>query len=102
LWRANLDDPAEFPDPETSGSAFFCFGLAWGINHGVLNRREYLPYVQRAWHGLSASVTPEGRILWGQEVSDRPEATPRNATHEYVTGAFLLAGSEVYKLCKKT
>jgi len=49
VWRVNLDDSDQFPNPETSGSGFFCFGLAWGINHGVLSRQEYLPAAEKAW-----------------------------------------------------
>ena len=98
LWRANLDDPDQLPNPETSGSGFFCFGLAWGINHRVLNRAQYLPAVEKAWKGLSQSVSPEGKILWGQLVDVQPHKVAQNDTHEYVTGAFLLAGSEIYKL----
>ena len=98
LWRENLDDPNEFPNPETSGTGFFCFGLAWGINHRVLNRQKYLPTVMKAWHGLTQSLSPEGKVLWGQQVDDQPHATARDSTHEYVTGTFLLAGSEVYKI----
>ena len=100
LWRGNLDDPDEFPNPETSGTGFFCFGLAWGVNHGVLSREEYLPAVRKAWHGLTQSLSPEGKVLWGQGVDDRPNSTGRDSTHEYVTGTFLLAGSEVYKLAQ--
>ena len=98
LWRVNLDDADQFPNPETSGSGFFCFGLAWGINHGVLNRQEYLPAVEKAWAGLTQSLSPEGKVLWGQPVDGEPHAVARESTHEYVTGTFLLAGSEVYKL----
>jgi rhamnogalacturonyl hydrolase YesR len=101
LWRANLDDAEQFPNPETSGTGFFCFGLAWGINHGVLSRGEYLPAVEKAWKGLTQSLSPEGKVLWGQLVDDQPHQVARNETHEYVTGAFLLAGSEVYKLTRK-
>ena len=100
MWRANLDDPNEFPDPESSGTGFFCFGLAWGINQGMLNRQEYLPAVKKAWSGLTQNVSPGGKVLWGQLVDDQPHATARDSTHEYVTGAFLLAGSEVYKLAR--
>ena len=100
LWRVNLDDPDQFPDPETSGTGFFCFGLAWGINHGVLDRKQYLPATLKSWHGLTESLSPEGKVLWGQVVADRPETAAREDTHEYVTGAFLLAGSEVYNLAR--
>jgi rhamnogalacturonyl hydrolase YesR len=100
LWRVNLDDPDEFPNPETSGTGFFCFGLAWGINHGVLNRQEYLPAVKRAWAGLAQSLSPEGKVLWGQQGDDEPHLVARESTDEFVTGTFLLAGSEVYKLAQ--
>src|SRR5437667_47796 len=33
-WRASLLDPVSRPNPETSGTGFFVYGLAWGINHG--------------------------------------------------------------------
>jgi rhamnogalacturonyl hydrolase YesR len=98
LWRVNLDDPDQFPSPETSGTGFFCFGLAWGINHGVLNRKEYLPAVEKAWAGLTQSLSPEGKVLWGQPVGDQPHQVTSESTHEYVTGTFLLSGSEIYKL----
>ncbi len=98
LWRVNLEDPDQFPNPETSGSGFFCFGLAWGINHGILNRKEYLPAVEKAWAGLSQSLSPEGMVLWGQQVDGEPHLVARESTHEYVTGTFLLSGSEVYRL----
>jgi unsaturated rhamnogalacturonyl hydrolase len=101
LWRPNLGDPDQAPGPETSGSGFFCYGLAWGINHGVLPTEKYLPAVKRAWAGLYRSVSSEGKVLWGQKVADRPDAVAKESTHEYVTGAFLLAGSEMYRLARQ-
>jgi rhamnogalacturonyl hydrolase YesR len=98
LWRMNLDDQDQFPNPETSGSGFFCFGLAWGMNQGVLSRGEYLPAVEKAWGALVRSLTPEGRIRWGQQEDSEPNPIEREKTPEFVTGAFMLAGSEVYKL----
>jgi rhamnogalacturonyl hydrolase YesR len=98
LWRVNLEDPDQFPNPETSGTGFFCFGLAWGINHGVLNRKEYLPAVEKAWAGLTQSLSSEGKVLWGQQVDGEPHLVARESTHEYVTGTFLLSGSEIYNL----
>jgi unsaturated rhamnogalacturonyl hydrolase len=100
LWSPNLGDAEEPNSPETSGTAFFCYAMAWGINHGVLDRKTYLPVVDKAWDALVKSVTPEGRILWGQLVGDRPVALGKDDTHEYVTGTFLLAASEVYTLRK--
>jgi hypothetical protein len=64
LWRANLDDPQEVPNPETSGTAFFCFGLAWGINNGILDPKEYEAPVVKAFTGLLQSVSSEGKVQW--------------------------------------
>ncbi len=100
LWRPNLDDPDDIPVPETSGTGFFCFGLAWGINHGLLNRAEYLTAAQKAWTGLCRNVTPEGKVQWGQQVDAQPNPLKQESTHEYVTGTFLLAGSEIFHLSK--
>jgi rhamnogalacturonyl hydrolase YesR len=98
LWRPNLADPLHVPVPETSGTGFFCFGLAWGINRGVLDRATYEPVVRKAWAGLVANVSDEGKVLFGQNVGDRPAPVKREDSHEYVTGTFLLAASEMYKL----
>ncbi len=98
LWHPNLDDPEDIPLPETSGSGFFCYGLAWGIHQNLLERSEYLAAVEKAWAALCRSISSEGKVQWGQQVDDRPNMFKEEATHEYVTGTFLLAGSEMYKL----
>jgi len=36
MWRTSLYDPAQYPNPETSGTGFFSYGLAWGIRSGLL------------------------------------------------------------------
>jgi rhamnogalacturonyl hydrolase YesR len=100
FWSPNLGDSTEPDSPETSGTAFFCYAMAWGINYGVLDRETYLPVVDKAWAALVSSVTPEGRIQWGQLVGDRPVVLGKDDTHEYVTGTFLLAASEVFTLRK--
>ena len=100
LWRSNLDDTAEFPRPETSGTGFFCYGFAWGIRNGVLESSLYLPVVKNAWAGLVRSVSSDGKVLWGERIGDRPARVEHEDSHEYVTGAFLLAASEVYLLAK--
>lgn len=101
LWRTNLVDGAEHHMPETSGSGFFCYGLAWGVRRGLLDRATYLPVVQRAWAGLVHCVNADGLVQWGQLVGDRPVAVARTDSHEYVTGTFLLAGSEVFRLARE-
>jgi len=98
LWRANLGDNRDFPMPESSGTGFFTYAMAWGINNGVLDRKTYLPAVRRAWKGLCYVVDQEGKVCWGQHVGRGPYEVKYELSHEYVTGTFLLAGSEMLKM----
>ncbi len=98
LWRPSLLDPQEVPHPETSGSSFFCYALAWGINNGILDKKEYLPVVKKAWEGLNSYVTPEGRLQWVQPIGASPDKVTVDNFQEYGSGAFLLAASEIVKL----
>ncbi len=98
LWRTSLLDPEEFPAPETSGTAFFTFALAWGINAGLLERDRYEPVVIKGWQGLARCVTPEGKLGHVQTVAAAPGPTNPEDTREYATGALLLAGAELLKL----
>ena len=101
LWRANLADAKQFSAKETSGTGFFCYAMAWGINNGILDEDTYLPVVRKAWKGLVESVSDEGKVQWGQHVGDRPVSVKKEHSQEYVTGTFLLAGSEMLKLKQK-
>ncbi|WP_221029589.1 glycoside hydrolase family 88/105 protein [Actomonas aquatica] len=94
LWRANLLHP-EAPHGEASGSAFFCYALAWGINQGVLDAAEYRPAVERTWAALLECVTPEGKLGWVQPIGFAPDEYDGTTWQEYGAGAFLAAGSQV-------
>jgi len=101
LWRSSLLDPQDYPLPETSGSGFYCYALAWGINHGQLDRSRFAPAVERAWRGLAGCVTPEGRLTHVQPIGADPRKFDVDSTEVYGVGAFLLAGSEVYRLAAR-
>jgi rhamnogalacturonyl hydrolase YesR len=97
-WRSSLLDAASLPNPETSGSGFFTYSLAWGINQGLLDRAAFEPVVRRGWTALVQAVHPDGMLGWVQRIGDRPGATSQDTTEVYGVGALLLAGSELYKL----
>ena len=97
-WRSSLLDPDSRPNPETSGTGFFVYGLAWGINKGLLPRATYEPNVRRGWQALAKAVHADGMLGWVQRIGDQPGATTADTTEVYGTGALLLAGSEVYRL----
>ena len=97
-WRASLLAPDSWPGPETSGTAFFTYALARGINAGLLDHGDYAPVVRRGWSALVRAVRPDGRLGYVQSPDDGPGQTGPDQTEIYGTGAFLLAGSEVYRL----
>lgn len=98
LWHPSLLDPKEIDVGETSGSGFFTFGLAWGVNHGLLDRAAHLPAITRAWDGLATRVKADGTVGYVQPVGAAPDHLEAGSTQDYGTGAFLLAGSEILRL----
>lgn len=98
LWRTSLTDATELPGPETSGSAFFVYGLAFGVNHGILDRKTYLPAVQRGWAGLNRYVRDDGLMGMVQRAGDQPVPSRIEDTALYASGAYILAALEVADL----
>ncbi|MDL2265987.1 glycoside hydrolase family 88 protein [Parabacteroides sp. OttesenSCG-928-G07] len=99
LWRASLLDPASYPGGEVSGSGFFCYAFAWGVNNGLLDSKVFKPAIEKCWIGLNNCVNEEGRVGWVQPIGADPRKNFNEDSWEvYGTGAFLLAGSEVIKL----
>ena len=101
MWRSSLLDPNEVPIGESSGTAFFCAGLAWGINQNILDKAIYWAPVTRAWTALASKVHPDGMLGAVQAVGDRPGQVTDQSTEVYGSGAFLLAGSQIYQILKK-
>ena len=116
LWRSNLLDPgifaylnrkgnkfiqtAELDIPENSGSAFFCYGFAWGINNGLLDRDLFEKPMVKAWKELTQYINKEGRLGYVQPVGKDPKPYDEDSWHEFGTGAFLLAASEYINFLK--
>jgi unsaturated rhamnogalacturonyl hydrolase len=98
FWYPNLADEKDYGTRESSCTGFFNYGLAWGINNGILEKEEYLPVIEKSWAGLVSGVSDEGKVQWGQLVGSGPYKILKEDSHEYVTGTFLLAASEMYKI----
>jgi rhamnogalacturonyl hydrolase YesR len=99
LWRASLLDPEAYPGGEASGSGFYVFALAWGINNGVLDRERYIDTVRKGWAGLNTLLQDGVYVGWVQPIGADPRSNFSAESWEvYGTGAFLLAGCEVYRL----
>jgi len=97
-WTASLLDPASWPGPETSGTGFVTYALAWGVNGGVLEHPRYEPIGRRGWAALVRAIQPGGMLGYAQSPSDRPGPAEAGHAEPYASGAFLLAGTEVYRL----
>ncbi|MBC6611125.1 glycoside hydrolase family 88 protein [Hymenobacter sp. BT507] len=104
-WTRSLLDPAHAPGPETSGTAFNTFAYLWGINHGVLDRKEYLPTVMRGWQYLTTTaLQPDGAIGYVQPIGEKAipgQVVDKNSTSNFGVGAFLLAASEMVRYAGK-
>jgi rhamnogalacturonyl hydrolase YesR len=103
-WTRSLLDQQHAPGPETSGTAFFVYGYLWGINHGVLDRAEYLPTVRKGWTYLSkVALQADGKIGYVQPIGDRAipgQVVDQNSTTAFGVGAYLLASSEMVRLLR--
>jgi unsaturated rhamnogalacturonyl hydrolase len=96
-WYPNLHDPEQVPVGETSGTALFVFGLAWGVRHEVLDREKYWPAVERGWRALQSRIRRDGRVTYVQPIGAEPKPFKASATAPYGTGAVLLAGAEILR-----
>ena len=101
LWRASLLDPDSYPNPEISGSAFFTYAMAWGISHGILDRKKYLPVVKKSWQGMLTHIYADGRLGSIQPIGGEPGKFKPSSSYVYGVGAFLLAGSELYQVAAR-
>jgi rhamnogalacturonyl hydrolase YesR len=101
LWRSGLLDPGAYDLPEISGSAFFTYSIAWGINQGILDRAKFEPVVDRAWPAMLSHIYADGRLGSIQPIDGQPGKFKPSASYVYGVGGFLLAASEVDKMAKK-
>ncbi len=100
LWRVGVLDPETHTVRETSGSAFYTFGLAWGVNRGLIDRATGEPAVRRGWNAVASSVTADGKLEHVQPIGHAPEGFDPHHTDVFAVGALLLAASEVSQLAK--
>ncbi len=101
-WHSSMLDHGSYPMPENSASAFFCYGLAWGINNGYLKGKKYEEALKKGWASLVSGVHENGFLGYIQPVGAAPRGDDRsgyNNSDVYGVGAFLLAGSEIYQMC---
>ena len=100
-WTRSMLDPEHAPGPETSGTAFFTYGLLWGMNNGLLDKAAYQPVVMKAWNYLTTvALQPDGRIGYVQPIGEKAipgQVVDANSTANFGVGAFLLAACEMVR-----
>lgn len=97
-WPVSLAAGEIYTASESSGTAFFIAGLAWGINQGLLDRDKFLPIVDKGWTALLKAQRADGMLGYVQQIGYAPDDVSPDQTQLYGMGAFLLAGTQMYKL----
>ena len=106
FWHASLVSDADYPTPEMTGTALFLYGMAWGIQQGLLKTKTYRPACDKAWQTLASCVHNDGFLGWNQGTGKEPSAGQPVTFdsvpdfEDYGTGCFLLGASEYYKLTR--
>jgi unsaturated rhamnogalacturonyl hydrolase len=95
-WCASLLEANECA-PETSGTALFIYGLAWGVNSGLLNSVAYDASIESGWEALVRAIDLHGRLGWVQQIGSSPQPTSFSDTQLYGVAAFLMAATTVKK-----
>lgn len=96
-WAPSLMDANAVTTPETSGTGFITFGLAWGVNNGTLTDEATINATKKGWAALEAAVGEDGMVHWVQQIGKSPDPVDVNDTQLYGAGAVLLAASEMLK-----
>jgi unsaturated rhamnogalacturonyl hydrolase len=104
-WNVSLHDPTHFGGKELTGTALFVYGMAWGLNHGLLDAAKYRPIMAKAWNAMAKEcVHKDGFLGYVQGTGKEPKDgqpvsyTSKPDFEDYGLGCLLLAGTELYKL----
>ena len=100
FWHASLLDPTSYPSPEASATALITYALAYGVNNGLLDKREYMPHIEKSWQALTSIIDEHGKLGYVQPIGADPRKVTKDMTAVYGVGALLMAGSEIYQFAK--
>ena len=104
-WTRSILDANHAPGPETSGTAFFAYGIMWGVNNGYLANKQYKKCIDRAWQYISeTAVQADGKVGYVQPIGDRAipgQTVDANSQANFGVGAVLLAACEYCRYIQK-
>lgn len=105
FWNVSLHDETNYGGVELSGTALFIYGMAWGVRHGYLSKRKYLPTILNTWESMVNTCLHTNGFLGyvqgtGKEPKDSQPVTYSKQPdfEDYGLGCFLLCGTEIIKL----
>ena len=105
FWNVSLHDESNYGGVELSGTALFIYGMAWGVRHGYLPRKTYLPIIEQTWEAMVKTCVHDDGFLGyvqgtGKEPKDSQPVTYDKAPDfdDYGLGCFLLCGTELIRL----
>ena len=108
FWNVSLHDPSNYGGVELSGTALFIYGMTWGVRHGYLPKKKYLPMIIRTWETMVKTCLHENGFLGyvqgtGKEPKDSQPVTYTKEPDfdDYGLGCFLLCGAEIFKILEK-
>ena len=103
-WSRSMLCEDDAPGYETSGTAFFIYGMLWGVNNGLLPAAKYKPVIEKGWKYLSTiALQSDGSVGFVQPIGEKPDPTKTvdaRSQAPFGTGAWLLAACEYAKYCK--
>ncbi len=105
-WSRSMLCEDDAPGPETSGTAFFTYGMLWGVNHGLLDRDTFVPVIDKAWNYLThTALQPDGSVGFVQPIGEKPDPTKTVDAYSqanFGVGAFLLVACEHLRFEEQT
>ncbi len=104
-WSRSMMDEEHAPGYETSGTAFFTYGLLWGINNGYLTDQKYLDSALAGWAYLrDVALQKDGRVGYVQPIGEKAipgQVVDAKSTSNFGVGAYLLAACEYVRFLEK-
>lgn len=97
-WHASLLDPVSYPKPEMSATALIAYGVAYGVNAGILDRAKYEPALDKAWAAIASHILEDGKLGSIQPIGAAPQKIKPTDTEVYGVGAALQFGEEYVRL----
>lgn len=105
FWNVSLVSPVTFGGKELTGTALFLYGMACGIQQGILDKDTYLPACDKAWRAMKEDAVHANGFLGYVQGTGKDPSAGQPVTYssvpdfeDYGTGCFLLGAAEYYKL----